>query len=106
MATTFAVCDVALSREPKTKLDWSTSVPRLLGLRVESMSTSQRPLVACIDAHPLALAAHDAFYEHRPLTLSPDAIWFCIAQGFANHVSLNAEKLRHRFVRHEGKKVL
>ena len=53
---------------------------------------------------PLAQMAHDAFYEHRPMTLSPDAVWFTIAQGFATHVNLNAEALRHRFVRHEGKK--
>lgn len=30
----------------------------------------------------------------------------CIAQGFAQHVSLNAEELRHRFVSHQEKKEL
>jgi len=58
------------------------------------------------DAHPLAAAAHEAFYEHRPLVLSPDVLWFCLAQGLAHHINLNAERLRHRFVRHEGKKRL
>jgi hypothetical protein len=81
MTTTFAVCDVPLARGPKEPLDWSTSVASLLRAPVEAISTSDRRLVACTDAHPLALAAHDAFYEHRPLALSPDAIWFCIAQG-------------------------
>ncbi|WP_441290726.1 DUF4419 domain-containing protein [Sorangium sp. KYC3313] len=31
--------------------------------------------------------------------LSPDAVWLCLAQGFAHHVALNAEALRGRFVR-------
>ena len=31
-------------------------------------------------------------------------IWQCVAQGFAIHVNKNAEKLRHLFVAHEGKK--
>ena len=35
--------------------------------------------------HTLVSAVHYAFSEHRPLTLSPDAIWLTIAQGFANH---------------------
>jgi hypothetical protein len=46
--------------------------------------------------------AHDAFYNHRPIVLSPDAIWFCLAQGFAHHVNHNVERLRKRFVSHEG----
>ena len=57
-------------------------------------------------AHPLIAAVHLAFSEHRPLCLSPDAVWLTIAQGFAQHVRLNSEKLRERFVRHSGKKVL
>uniref|UniRef100_A0A0G4IAL1 Uncharacterized protein n=1 Tax=Chromera velia CCMP2878 TaxID=1169474 RepID=A0A0G4IAL1_9ALVE len=52
----------------------------------------------------LARAVHLAFYEHLPLILSPDAIWITIAQGFANHVNMNAKKLRYRFVDHEGQK--
>jgi hypothetical protein len=30
--------------------------------------------------------------------------WLMIAQGFAQHVNLNAETMRHQFVEHEGKK--
>ena len=33
-------------------------------------------------------------------------IWQCVAQGFAIHVNKNAEKLRHLFVAHKGKKVI
>ena len=47
-------------------------------------------------------AISTAFFEHYPLELSPDAIWLTIVQGFAQHVTANAEKLRHLFVKHDG----
>jgi Domain of unknown function (DUF4419) len=56
--------------------------------------------------HPLALAVHMAFSEHRPLLLTPDQIWLTIAQGFAQHINNHAEVLRSRFVNHSGKKQL
>jgi hypothetical protein len=73
------------------------------GRRIEAISPSDARLVSATDANALAQAAHDAFFLHYPLVLSPDAVWFCLAQGFANHVALNADELRKRFVRHEGK---
>jgi hypothetical protein len=51
-------------------------------------------------------AVHDAFYWHHPLILSPDAVWLTLARGFALHVNLNAEELRHRFVPHTGKETI
>jgi hypothetical protein len=51
-------------------------------------------------------AAHLAYALHYPLSLSPDAVWLCIAQGFAAHVKENAERLRGKFVRHEGQATL
>jgi hypothetical protein len=58
------------------------------------------------EAHPLIAAVHFAFSQHRPLVLTPDAVWITIAQGFAQHLRLNSEKFRSRFVRHSGRKVL
>ena len=54
----------------------------------------------------LVEAIHISYSYHYPLVLSPDHIWMCIAQGFAAHVNQNAEKLRHLFVEHEGKKTI
>jgi hypothetical protein len=51
-------------------------------------------------------AVHHAFSEHRPLVLTPDAIWLTLAQGFAQHVNNHAEALRSRFVDHKGKVTL
>lgn len=56
--------------------------------------------------HPLLAAVHAAFVEHRPLVLSPDAVWLTIAGGMAHHVRLHAEALRPRLVRHGGKRTL
>jgi hypothetical protein len=53
--------------------------------------------------HPLIDAVHLAFSQHRPLVLSPDILWLVIAQGFGHHVAQNAEKLRPRLVRHQGR---
>lgn len=53
--------------------------------------------------HPLALAVHVAFSQHRPLLLTPDILWMTIAQGFAQHVNHPAENLRSNFVSHQGK---
>jgi uncharacterized protein DUF4419 len=35
--------------------------------------------------HPLLGAVGRAFAEHRPLVLSPDAVWLTIASGVARH---------------------
>jgi len=51
-------------------------------------------------------AAYTAFARHQGLVLSPDSVWLAIAQGFATHVNMNAERLRHKFVQHEGKKYI
>jgi hypothetical protein len=56
--------------------------------------------------HPVIEAVHCAFSRHYPLTLSPDAIWLVIAQGFSHHINENAERFRQRFVRHEGRELL
>jgi hypothetical protein len=56
--------------------------------------------------HPLIAATHLAFSQHRPLVLSPDMIWITIVQGLAQHIKINAEKLRHKFVQHQGKMLI
>ena len=43
-----------------------------------------------------------AYANHRPLVLTPDAVWLIICQGFSHYVNENAEELRDLFVDHEG----
>jgi hypothetical protein len=127
MTTAFAVSDVELTNKPMAVVDRRRAIGTLLGeppsgatdplgmrqararrhgRRIEQTWESSADLVSATDANALAQAAHDAFYLHQPLVLTPDTVWLCIAQGFAQHVALNAEALRHRFVRHQGKKKL
>jgi hypothetical protein len=56
--------------------------------------------------HSFFNGIYHAYMDHRPVVLSPDAIWLLISQGFAQHVNANAEKLRHYFVDFDGKLTL
>jgi hypothetical protein len=103
MSRTFTVSGVTPATQRLAALDREQALSSLVHGRVEQMWTSDARLVLCDSTHPLVQMAHKAFYEHRPIVLSPDAIWFCLAQGLAHHVSCNVERLRKRFVKHDGK---
>ena len=53
--------------------------------------------------HSFFYGIYQAYADHRPFVLSPDMIWLLISQGFAQHVNANAEQLRRKFVRFDGK---
>jgi Domain of unknown function (DUF4419) len=100
MAITFAVDDVT----PAGSLRPTRPLAELVGAHMALAPA--RPVIETPAIHPLLAAVHVAFAEHRPLVLSPDAIWLTIAQGAALHVRLHAEALRGRLVRHQGRKKL
>ncbi len=102
---TFSISEVPPGKlyEP---LEAISSVHSLLNKPVEAMHCPVDTLVSCDTTHAFVKAAHDAFYDHHPMVIRPDDIWFCIAQGFATHVGQNSEKLRSKFVKHDGKKKL
>jgi hypothetical protein len=100
---TIPVSPVTPAPEKMDALDRDAKTRSLLAKRVEAIYASDAKLVACDTIHPFVKAAHDAFYEHRPLVLTPDSVWFCLAQGLAHHVNLHVERLRARFVKHQGK---
>jgi hypothetical protein len=52
--------------------------------------------------HSLVSAVYLAFSDHRPLVLTPDAVWITLAQGFAQHINHHANALRSRVVTHKG----
>lgn len=100
MAITFRVDDVEPAREPPA----TRTLREHLGDDVLAFGGDpELRVLATKGTHPLLGAVHQAFAEHRPLVLSPDAIWLTIAQGVARHVRLNADTLRGRLVRHEGR---
>jgi hypothetical protein len=66
----------------------------------------RRPVLVQSGVHPLLSAVGHAFADHRPLILTPDAVWLTIAAGVAQHIRLRAEELRPRLVNHAGRKRL
>ena len=106
--TTFKVTSVQKESEPLPKVNYEEVLTHLLG-GVEPESHYQPsgvPVASGRIRHAFVGAVHMAFARHYPLTISPDHIWMCIAQGLSSHVNANADKLRKKFVQHEGKKTL
>jgi hypothetical protein len=78
---------------------WLVPIPEPPPTRpVEACARYHGTLVADVSWHPVVAAVHLAFLDHRPLRISPDAIWLMICQRVANHVNACAEVLRSRFV--------
>src|SRR5215510_13339889 len=105
---TFAVSDVTPSGKPLEPITLERAFESCLAdpVEIEACGANQAHLVRApglVGTHPLIEAVHTAFAEHHPLVLSPDDVWLCLAQGFGLHVEANAEALRSRFVRHQGK---
>jgi hypothetical protein len=86
--------------EAMAKRGYAVPLPEAPSRPVEACARYHGRLVGRVAFHPFVAAVHHAFMDHRPLRLSPDAIWLLICQGVANHISASAEELRNRFVRH------
>ncbi len=77
------------------------------GLRDVLVADCSEPALAeALSLNSFVMAMHVAYTRHRPLTVSPDAVWLCIAQGLARHIDEHAGQLRGRLVRHTGKLTL
>jgi hypothetical protein len=104
--TSFPVCAEVDIGAMQPVVDHASALRAALRRPIEAMWKPPQPLIACEEDHALLSAMRIAFYEHLPLRLSPDAIWLTLARGFALHVNLHAEALRHRFVSHDDKEAL
>lgn len=101
MVSTFQLCDVARATAPLPEASAREAAVGLLGTPVEACGAGAENLVT-VEQNAFLAAAWRAYADHRPLVLTPDAVWLCIAQGFAAHVNQDPEVLRGRFVRHPG----
>jgi hypothetical protein len=109
--TTFPVSDVSPATTPLPEVPYKEAVDALLktatphahSRSVEACARYNGHLISGVPFHPVVAAVHRAFMDHRTLTFSPDIIWLMIIQGVANHINVNADALRSRIVRHEGK---
>lgn len=99
-----AITGLVGGREPEA---WGAQISgTLIGPKVSTRKMGDEEYAENTGMNPFLAAAHLAFDYHWPLTISPDDVWLCIAQGFAAHVKANAEALRHRFVKHEGQAII
>lgn len=117
MGITFAVDDVVPARERLDEQELS-----LASLAPGGLVACSRPSLTLVTEgapttrrfggppddrmHALVQAVDIAHRLHRPLRITPEAVWITLAQGFARHVQLNAEALRARFVRQEARKTV
>jgi hypothetical protein len=102
-SNTFEVSEVALATTPLRKWPYPKAVASFLSGPIEACSKYDGELVAQVGNNPLIAAMHLAYGKHYPLVLSPDILWLTITQGLAQHIKLNAQSLRHKFVSHQGK---
>jgi Domain of unknown function (DUF4419) len=102
----FCIDDVEPAQQPLLSQTAQSQIEEILGSPVLAFSHDRTVQAIAgyglYHIHPLALAVHTAFSEHRPLLLTPDTIWMTIAQGFAQHINHDAEDLRSHFVSHQG----
>jgi len=74
----------------------------MLGGNIESCCDYHGTALKDIHYQPLLAGVYTAFSQHRPLVLTPDAVWITIAQGVAHHMATQGDRLRSRFVAHQG----
>jgi len=99
---TFRVSDVERVVTRLPAVDAGAQLAALGWKAVEAHQVGAREIVSGPLVNPFVLAVDLAFQQHRPLVITPDAVWMCLAQSLATHIDLNAEQLRSRLVRHEG----
>jgi len=75
---------------------------KLSGVSPEACSKNVEVINAA-PFHCLMSAVEYAFDHHHNLWITPDVMWITLTQGLANHINMNAEDLRSKFVSHEGK---
>lgn len=103
---TFAVDPVTPADGALTTVRTHQALAQRIGGPVESCSDYHGTVITRVGFQPLLAAVHTAFRDHRPLVLTPDAVWVTIAQGVAQHMAVHAERLRSRFVAHRGRVAL
>eukprot|EP01084_Bolivina_argentea_P196957 337607_1 len=74
---------------------------------IESVFDSNAQIIKKNDSfHGFARAMEIAYFDHYPLRIKVSHIWLLIMHALAAHIDVNAEKLRSKYVNHDGKKEL
>ena len=103
---TFSVDEVSPAQRELATFRMDEAMKRFVEGDVESCSDYHTRLIDGVYFHPLLASVYRAHSSHYPLVLSPDLIWITITQGIAHHMMLHGERLRDRFVAHQGQLAL
>ena len=101
----FRVDPVTPCQERLPLINARTRFEEMMGRSVQVFTCADSSDVALTRGgadHSLVSAVYLAFSDHRPLVLTPDAVWITLAQGFAQHINHHANALRSRVVTHKG----
>ena len=102
----FRVDAVEPCKEPCQLTNTQARIARDIGRPLLACSVDESSEIISVGGaarHGLVDAVYVAFSQHRPLVLTPDALWITIAQGLAHHITNHAEALRSSVVSHKGK---
>ena len=102
---TFPVASVERAKEPLRSEPFHAVIQEYFG-RAHGASDVIRPVVESPGVHTLLHASRLAFVDHRPLVLSPDAIWLTLVHGLATHINRDPERYRDKLVSHAGELTL
>ncbi|MFK7749522.1 MAG: DUF4419 domain-containing protein [Kordia sp.] len=58
------------------------------------------------NSHQFMLMLETAFFNHKPVCISPDTIWLLICQGFSQHIKLHSDRFRHLFTKSNEKETI
>lgn len=108
-SVTFSVEDVMIAKQPLPDMDgedlalnwleWSERDSYL------GASFADKTLVDGGD-NPFFSMVCLAYAHHRPIILTPDAMWILICHGFSQYVNHEPDKFRDYLVSHQGKETL
>lgn len=87
-AQTLKLCDVPKAEKPIISVDQEYLLKTLYGPFVVAHGASDKKFIPT-NIHPFIYAAHKSYAEHRPLIISPDAVWLLISQAALTHISQN-----------------
>lgn len=93
-ARKFQVDKVDVASYPKKEFAFKKVLEDRISREVYQLSetdTSARLVPAGMNA--FVQCVHDAYAEHRPLSIRPDDVWMLIIQGFSIHANLHMEQL-------------
>src|SRR5262245_5259424 len=100
---TFGVDEVTPATDRLPECRMHEAVQRMLDGDSESCSDYHSTVIQSVHYQPLLAAVYTAFSQHRPLVLTPDAVWITVSQGVAHHMAIHGERLRSQFVAHQSK---